>query len=114
MKFLRQDYHRFSRLGKGRKKLQKWRRSKGGHSKMRMKRRSYPAGQSPGYKTHRSEFSRIKGLLPVLVHNVHELSRVTKDRIAVIAKVGAKKKLEIIKKAEESKIPVFNIRRKSE
>lgn len=113
MKFLRQDGNRFSRLGKGRKKLQKWRRSKGKHSKMRKKRGSYPAKPSPGYKSPSSTYGRIKGLIPILVHNLKELENLSKDNIAVIAKIGAKKKFELIKKAAELKVRIFNVKQEA-
>jgi len=41
-RFVRVDTHRHSRLGKGRPKLQKWRRPRGKHNKTRLKRFSYP------------------------------------------------------------------------
>ena len=38
-KFLRRDSVRFSKIGKNRKKIQKWRKPKGRDSKMRLKRK---------------------------------------------------------------------------
>jgi large subunit ribosomal protein L32e len=109
-KFLRQDITRHSKLGKGRKKLQKWRRPKGRHSKMRRKRFSYPKSPSIGYKTPKSKAGKIMNLIPKLVHNIKELENAnSKTDIVIIAKIGARKKLDIIKKADEMKIKIFNI-----
>ncbi|MFH1290144.1 MAG: eL32 family ribosomal protein [Nanoarchaeota archaeon] len=108
-KFVRQDSKRHSKIGKNRKKLQKWRKPKGRDSKMRLSRKSYPATVSVGYKTARKETGKIEGLIPVLVHNTKELEALSKDMIAIIAKVGAKKKLEIIKQAQEKKIKILNL-----
>jgi large subunit ribosomal protein L32e len=108
-KFLRQDYLRHSRLGKNRKKLQKWRRPKGRDSKMRLRRKSRPASPGVGYKSPRKTIGKIGGLKPILVHNIKELDKVDARSIAIIAKVGAKKKLEMIKHAEEKKIKVSNL-----
>jgi len=109
MKFIRTDYKRLSRLGKNRKKLQRWRRARGKHSKIRRKRFGYPVMPTVGYKKSRKESGLIKGLKPVLVHSINELSKIGKNSIVIIARVGAKKKLEIIRKAEEMKIAISNI-----
>jgi large subunit ribosomal protein L32e len=107
-KFLRTDWMRHSRLGKNRKKKQVWRRARGMHSKIRRMRRGYPSMPLIGYGTDKAKSGRVDGLIPVLVHNVQELSKLTKNNIAIIAHVGAKKKLEMIKKADEMKIKIAN------
>ncbi len=111
MKFLRQDYMRHLKLGKNRKKLQKWRRPKGIHSKMRRQRKGYPVSPSPGYKKSKAERNKINGLIPVLINNLKDLEKINKTSIAVLSrKIGAKKKIEIIKKAEEMKLKILNLR----
>ncbi len=109
-KFVRQDANRYSKIGKNRKKLQKWRRPKGRDSKMRLKRKSYPATVSIGYSTSRKEYGKINGKTPVLVYNIKDLEKLGKENVALLAKVGAKKKLEMIKFAEEKKIAIINVR----
>jgi len=42
-RFLRRLTNRYLKLGKKRKKKQKWRKPKGRHNKMREKERGYPA-----------------------------------------------------------------------
>lgn len=111
IKFIRQDSNRHSKIGRHRKKLQVWRRSKGMHSKMRKRRKSYPSSPGVGYKSPRKHSGKIQGMNPVLIHNEKELSKLGKNSAAIIAKkVGAKKKISIIKKAEEMKIKILNIR----
>ena len=100
--FKRQDSVRYSRLGLRRKKLQKWRRPRGIDSKMRLKRKSYPKTVSIGYK-------RKKTPMPVLIHNLKELNSLDKNATVILARIGAKKKLELIKAAEEKKIKIVNI-----
>lgn len=107
-KFTRQDTHRHLRLGRHRKKARTWRRPKGRDSKMRLQMKSYPASPTVGYKTSRNSAGKIKGLIPILVHNKSELQRLTKENIAIIAKVGAKKRIEILNHAKGHKIPVLN------
>ena len=106
--FLRSDVTRHSRIGKGRKKLQKWRRPRGRHNKIRLKRVSYPVSPKIGYSSPRKDSGTIKGLTPILVHNVAELSSLNKKQIAIIARVGAKKKLEMMKLATEKNIQIVN------
>lgn len=109
-RFIRRSMKRFSKLGNNRRKIQKWRKPKGRDNKMRLKRKSYPATVSIGYSSPRKEHGRVEGKLPVLVYNTKDLAKITHDNIAVLAKVGAKKKLEIIKMAEEKKIRILNVK----
>jgi large subunit ribosomal protein L32e len=108
-KFLRTDWMRFSRLGKNRKKKQVWRRARGKHSKIRRKRFGYPAMPTVGYQTARKEKGKIEGLIPIRITNLKDLSLATKDNIIILGRVGAKKKLELIKKAEQMKIKIQNL-----
>lgn len=110
MKFLRSDFWRYSKLGKNRKKLQKWRRAKGRHSKVREKRKGYPRMPTVGYRTESSLKGKINNLVPILVHNLKELETIKKGQGIIIAKIGAKKKIEVLKKAEEMKIKIINVR----
>jgi len=108
-RFVRTDSFRFSRLGKNRKKKQVWRRADGVQSKIRRKRRGYITIPTIGIRTPRKIRDKIQNLNPILVHNSSELSKAGKDSIAIIARVGARKKLEIIKKASELGIKIYNI-----
>ena len=108
-KFLRQDSIRHFRIGMNRKKLQKWRKPKGRHSKMRQKRTGYPRTVSIGYRNNRAERGNIMGMKPILIFNSNQLNSIKKNNIVMIAKVGAKNKLEIIKKAAEKRIRLANL-----
>lgn len=108
--FVRQDAGRYSKIGKNRKKLQKWRKPKGGDSKMRLKRRSYPSSPTVGHRSPRKESGKIKGLVPVIIYNTNDLSKLTKDNVAILARIGAKKKLDVIKAAQEKKIKILNVK----
>lgn len=112
-KFLRRVWQRYSKLGKGRRKIQKWRKPTGRDNKMREKRKGVPVVVSIGYK----QGEKVRGLLKekkkVLVRNVKDLDKVGKNEIAVIGKVGMKKKMEIAKKAKEKKVEIYNLNAKS-
>lgn len=109
-KFLRQQTVKISRLGKNRKKLQRWRKPKGRDSKMREKRKSYPARPTVGHKTAKKDSGKIDGKNVILVYNLKELAKVDKNSVAIIAKIGAKKKLELIKYASENKVKLLNVK----
>ena len=109
-RFLRQDMMRYSKIGKRRKKLQKWIKPKGRHSKIRQKRKSYPRFVSIGYKKAKEDYGKIKGMTPILIYNLKDLERADKKNIIVIGKIGAKKKIEIFKKALDMKLKILNLR----
>ncbi|PIN90836.1 hypothetical protein COU60_00645 [Candidatus Pacearchaeota archaeon CG10_big_fil_rev_8_21_14_0_10_34_76] len=110
-KFIRRDSHRFSKLGRGRKKLQKWRGAKGRDNKIREKRFSYPSAPSVGYKNSRAQKGKIKNLIPIVVRNLKDLQNANKENIIIIGKVGAKKRIDIMKKTNEMKLEIVNVRK---
>ena len=112
IKFLRRSWDRYSKLGKKNKKKRKWRRPTGRDNKMKEKRRGYSAVVSIGYGTKKELKQKFAGKKPIFVRNLNDLKKISKNEIAIIGKVGARKKIEIIKKAEEMKIEIFNINAK--
>jgi len=108
-KFIRTDMKRYSKLGKNRKKLQKWRKASGRDNKIREKRFGYPKSPAVGYKRPKKYFGQILGKTPINVYNLKDLNNVKKENVVIIGKVGARKKLEIIKKANELKLKIGNI-----
>jgi large subunit ribosomal protein L32e len=109
MKFVRRDSNRYSKIGKGRKKLQKWRRPKGRDNKMRENRKGYPKSVRVGFKTTNKESGNIGGLVPQRILTLKDLDNIRKDNLIIIGKVGAKRRIELIKKAEEMKLKIFNV-----
>lgn len=109
MKFLRRDWSRYSKLGKNRKKKQKWKNPKGRDNKMRERRKGYPAVISVGYKKDKKNYGKIENKSPVIVKNLNELEKIKKDEIVIIGKIGKKKKIDMAKKAKEMKIKIHNL-----
>lgn len=107
-KFLRRVWSRYSKLGKRRKKKQKWRRPTGRDNKMREKRRGYPAVVSIGYRKSSKERSE-NAKNTIYISNAKELDKVKQGQKVVIADVGNRKRNEIAKKAEEKKIKIQNL-----
>jgi ribosomal protein L32E len=108
-KFLRKDTCKLLRLGRRKKKLRKWRRAKGRHSKVREKRRGYLKAPLIGYRKQAETRGLIAGLKPKIIHNVAELNQVGPKEIIIIGKIGKKKKIEIAKLAVESKKKILNL-----
>lgn len=109
-RFLRSDTVRHLRLGKKRRTLQKWRRARGRHSKIRRKRAGYPVSPSIGYGSPCSLSGRIKGKKPVVVETMKDLARLEEFNIAIISRrVGSRKRLELIKIAREKGIQLLNL-----
>ena len=104
--FLRQDANRNKSLVKN------WRRPKGMHSKMRLHLRGRRASPSPGYSSPR----KVRGLTrngfeELLVKNVNDLTRFdAKRQIVVVAHVGLKNKIAILKACLEKKYLVGNVK----
>lgn len=108
-KFLRVDSLRISRLGRNRPKLRKWRRPRGKSNKLRLRRAGYPSSPTVGHRTPNKFAGKISGLVPVLVHNLKELESAGKNNIVIIARVGARNKMGIIKKAGEMNLKILNL-----
>ncbi len=109
VKFLRRTSSRYSKLGKRRKKKQVWRRPTGRDNKMRERRKGYPARVEVGYKTENKKRNKIQQKEPKIVRNLTDLEKINKNQIAILGKVGVKKKIEIAKKAKEKKIEIYNL-----
>ena len=105
-KFLRQDAHRVKKLAK------KWRKPKGRHSKMRFKLRSYRKQPSIGYSSPRKVRGLdSKGRIEVIVNNIQGLDKIKQNEVIVIGStVGTKKKVQILKKIQEKKLTVKNVK----
>jgi len=103
--FIRQESWRYVRVKPN------WRRPRGIDSKMRLKKKGYPPSPNVGYRGPKL----VRGLHPsgfreVLVHNPKDLEGLDPSRYAIriASRVGKKKRLEIIKKADELGIKVLN------
>lgn len=106
--FQRTKYYAFAKLGAKQKSKRKYRRATGRHNKTRQKWRSRPPMVEVGYKNKANERGMINEKTPVLVCNVEDLKKIGKNNIALISKVGNKKKYEIAKECVAKKIEVFN------
>ncbi len=103
-KFLRGKWRAYSKLGHGRKKLQKYRRATGRHNKIREKKKGNTKRVEIGYKKQRKAQVEIKK-----ISNLQELKNIKKGDSIMLSKIGQKKKIEIAKKAQEKGIKILNL-----
>ena len=106
-KFLRQEGKHMATLKKA------WRKPKGRHSKLRMKESARGKMPSPGYGSPKSVRGlNRQGLAEIKVSRPADLEGVQKkgNIIVVSGTVGRKKKIEILKRAEEKGLKVANPR----
>ena len=71
-KFLRGKWRTYSKLGKGRKKKQKYRKAKGRHNKIREKMKGNPKKVSIGYKKSKKPVEKRKGFFRRVLKKLKE------------------------------------------
>jgi ribosomal protein L32E len=59
-RFVRPDTHLFVRIGKGRKKMQKWRRPRGKQNKTRLNRFGYLIQPGIGFGSPKADSGKVK------------------------------------------------------
>ena len=107
-KFLRTDWHKKIRLGRGVKKNQKWHGAKGRQNKFRLGRKGRAQRPKIGWGADSVNKNFVAGVESVRVENIKELEAVKKGVGVIIGSVGKKKRAELIKKAGEMKITILN------
>jgi len=106
--FIRQGWDRYLRLGKTVKKKRKWRAARGGDSKQRLRERGKPTRPTIGWGANKETFGMVKGMNVVRVENLAQFANAKKGDGIIIASVGRKKKIELIKKANEMGFKILN------
>ncbi len=86
-----------------------WRRPKGINSKVLVKKKGKLPMPAIGYGTPKIErYMHPSGMKEVMVNNVNDLGKATGYAVRISATVGNKKRIDIVKKAEEMKLKVLN------
>ncbi len=111
-KFRRTDFRKYSKLGVRRKKLQKYRKAKGGDNKIRLNKKGHVKNVRVGFKNNKTKRGLVKNLKPVRVFNLKDLKNLKQGEIAIIAKIGTKNKIEIAKYSLEKEIVLVNLNSK--
>jgi ribosomal protein L32E len=83
------------------------------HSKIRRKRFGYPTFPTVGHKSPRATSGLIEGMKPIVVENISQLYHIAKNEVIVLSRrLGAKKRIDVLKKVEEMKLPMMQTRGK--
>lgn len=106
-RFLRSLWWKFAKFD------EVWRRPRGIDNKIRHKLKGYPPMVSVGYRGPKL----VRGLHPTgreitIIYNVSDLEKVDKEKqiVYIASTVGKRKRLEIVKKAQELGIKIANAR----
>jgi large subunit ribosomal protein L32e len=108
--FYKQSTHKKSRLAK------KWRKPRGSDSKLAIERKGiYPGRVKAGYRGPVAARGLNKdGKRTVLVHCLGDFNKLKKGELAIIASVGIKKKIELVKYCIEKGLQIANLKNPSE
>lgn len=112
-KFLRTDWHKKIRLGKGVKKNQKWHGAKGRQNKLRLNRKGRMQRPKVGWGSDGDIRGFVNGVKTDRVENIQGLKGKNKGEGIIIGKVGEKKRISILKESEKMGLVILN-RYKSE
>jgi large subunit ribosomal protein L32e len=109
-RFVRPESWRYKRLGPS------WRRPKGIDSKVRRKHKGNPVMPTVGYRTP-SKLRNLhpSGLKEVLVHNIRQLEGLHPkfEAVRIGRRVGDRKRIDILDRADELGLRVLNPRLKT-
>ncbi|MDP3027362.1 MAG: eL32 family ribosomal protein [Nanoarchaeota archaeon] len=108
-KFRVEEWVHYSRLGRRRKKLLKYRKARGRDSKVRLHMKGHLKNVEIGFKSEKSKRGLIEGKMPVVVYNLKDLNRLKEKEIGIIGKIGNKKRIEIADYCIKNKIKVLNL-----
>jgi len=116
---LRKKKPKFKRTDSNKYKFKnKWRAPRGLQNKQRLKRKGHVKQPSIGYGSPANikYLESTTGLKPVVISNFKDIENIdSKTEIILISKkVGVRKKIELLKKCQELKLDVFNVKEISE
>ena len=105
-KFIRTSANRYSKLGVRRKNKQKYRKGKGIDNKMRLNMKGHSRKVKDGFRTAKKTRNLIKELKPITINNVNDLNKIKSGMIGILAKIGNKKKKELLEYVIKNNIKI--------
>ena len=107
-KFLRTDWHKKIKLGRGVKKNQKWHAAKGRQNKFRLNRKGRGVRPRVGWGADNETKGFVDGVEAVRVENMKELEAVKDGVGVIIGSVGLKKRAVLLEKAKGKGLKILN------
>jgi len=108
-KFVSEEWVHYSRLGRRRKKLIKYRKARGRDNKVRLHMKGHLRNVEIGYKGEKSKRGLIEGKMPVLVYNLNDIAKLKQKEIGILGKIGNKKRAGIADYCLKNKIKLLNL-----
>lgn len=108
-KFRVEEWVHYSRLGRRRKKLLKYRKARGRDNKVRLKMKGHLRNVDIGFKNEKSKRGLIEGKKPVLIYNLNDLNRLKEKEVGIIGKIGNRKRIEIADYCLKNKVRLLNL-----
>jgi large subunit ribosomal protein L32e len=103
--FCRQETHRRAKLGT------EWRKPKGVHSKLRLRRRGKGKMVSIGYRMPEAVRGlTVEGLRQVYVSSPEHIKYISKEEVALMRKVSNRTRLAILQAAQKANARVLNVK----
>jgi ribosomal protein L32E len=106
--FLRNDWHKKIKLGRGIKKKQKWRGAKGRQNKIRLGMAGHPGRPKIGFSQPASIRGKIDNQDFTMVENLKQLESLKKGDAIIVSKIGAKKRALVLEEAKKKGITILN------
>ena len=108
-KFVSEEWVHYSRLGRRRKKLLKYRKARGRDNKVRLHMKGHLRNVEIGYRGEKIKRGLIEGKMPVLIYNLNDLNKLKEKETGILAKIGNKKRAEIAEHCLKNKIKLLNL-----
>lgn len=104
-KFLRKDHFKKPKLSK------KWKKPRGLHNKLRLKKKGHSKNPSRGYGSPvKIRGFHNSGLVPVLVSNIGNLEEITKEKgVLLSSRIGDRKRRAIIEETKKRGFVLLNL-----
>lgn len=106
--FLRRDWYKKIKFGKGLRKNQKYRSPKGIQNKSRLCRKGYSKKAKIGYSENKLLRGKVNKMDVTVVSNEKDLENIKSGNAILISRVGKKKRNLLLDKARQNDLIVTN------